>query len=103
TLLFTHAPLDLVILMLGSNDMKPAAAGNAVTATQGMRRLVEQVQTSPLRDGREEPPAVLLVAPPPIRETADPLFAAMFAGAAEGSRMLASLYADLADETGCGF
>lgn len=103
TLLYTHAPLDLVILMLGSNDMKPAIAGTAVAATQGMRRLVEQVQLSALRDNSAEPPAVLIVAPPPLCETANPLFGAMFAGRLEESRMLASFYADLADEMGCGF
>ena len=103
TTLYAHAPLDLVILMLGSNDMKPAIAGTALAAMQGMRRLVEIVRTSPFRDGTEEPPAVLVVAPPPLCETAHPEFAAMFAGGVEQSKMIASLYADLADEAGCGF
>jgi len=103
TILYTHAPLDLVILMLGSNDLKPAIAGTAVAATQGMRRLIEQVQLCALRDNSTEPPAVLVVAPPPLSETANPLFGAMFAGRIAESRMLASFYADLADEMGCGF
>ena len=36
-------------------------------------------------------------------ETANHEYSAMFAGGIEQSKMLASLYADLADETGCGF
>ncbi|HSX73698.1 MAG TPA: arylesterase, partial [Shinella sp.] len=36
-------------------------------------------------------------------ETANTAFAAMFAGGVEQSAMLATLYADLADEAGCGF
>ena len=103
TSLYTHAPLDLVILMLGSNDMKPAIAGTALAAMQGMRRLVEIVRLNATRDGTAEPPAVLIVAPPPLSETADPEFAAMFAGGVEQSRMIAGFYADLADAEGCGF
>ncbi len=103
TVLYTHAPLDLVIIMLGSNDMKPAIAGSALAAMQGMRRLISLVQVNALRDGSTEPPAILVVAPPPLCETADPEFSAMFAGGVEQSKMLASFYADLADESGCGF
>lgn len=102
TILSSHAPIDLVILMLGTNDLKPAVAGRAVDARMGMERLVEIIRNHawPLD---AETPEILIVAPPVITETADPLFSAMFAGAPGQSRMLASLYADLADETGCGF
>ena len=103
TVLYTHAPVDLVILLLGTNDMKPAIAGTAVAAMQGMRRLVSLIQLNALRDGSAEPPAILIVAPPPLCETANHEYSAMFAGGIEQSKMLASLYADLADETGCGF
>jgi lysophospholipase L1-like esterase len=100
--LSTHAPLDLVIFLLGTNDMKPFLTGAAIASRQGMRRLVETVRGHvwPLR---ADPPEILIVAPPPICETGDPDFAAMFAGAIQQSRMLASLYSDLADEIGCGF
>lgn len=103
TVLYTHAPLDLVIIMLGSNDMKPAIAGTAVAALQGMRRLISLIQVNALRDGSAEPPAVLVVAPPPLCETANHEYSAMFAGGVEQSKMLASFYSDLADESGCGF
>lgn len=103
TSLYTHAPLDLVILMLGSNDMKPAIAGTALAAMQGMRRLVGIVRLNATRDATSEPPSALIVAPPPLSETADPEFAAMFAGGIGQSRMIAGFYADLADAEGCGF
>ena len=48
TILYTHAPLDLVIFMLGSNDMKPAIAGSALAAMQGMRRLVAIADARPV-------------------------------------------------------
>ncbi len=103
TSLYTHAPLDLVILALGTNDLKPAIAGSALAAMQGMRRLVEIVRTAPLRDGAEEAPSVLIVAPPLLCETARTEYSAMFAGGIEQSSMVASFYADLADDLGCGF
>jgi lysophospholipase L1-like esterase len=103
TALYTHAPLDLVILALGTNDLKPAIAGTALAAMQGMRRLVEIVRSAPLRDGASEPPAVLIVAPPPLCETASTEYSAMFAGGIEQSKMVPSFYADLADDYGCGF
>jgi lysophospholipase L1-like esterase len=103
TVLYTHAPIDLVILLLGSNDLKPAIAGSAVAAMQGMRRLISLVRVNALRDGALEPPDILVVAPPPLVETANHEYAAMFAGGVQQSRMIASLYADLADEAGCGF
>ncbi len=103
TILYTHAPLDLVIIMLGANDMKAHIAGTAIAAMQGMRRLVELVRINALRDGTTEPPHVLIVAPPPLCETANTEFSAMFAGGVEQSHMLASFYSDLADEQGCDF
>jgi lysophospholipase L1-like esterase len=102
TSLVTHAPLDLVIIMLGANDMKPFVAGRAIAAKQGMQRLVEIVRGVVYPFGGP-PPDILIVSPPALCETADPDFAAMFSGGPEQSSMLASLYSDLADEAGCGF
>lgn len=102
SILSTHAPLDLVILLLGANDMKPWIAGRAIAAKQGMQRLIDIVRGHAYPLGAAVP-EILLVAPPPLCETGDPDFAAMFEGGVEQSRMLGSLYADLADLTGCGF
>lgn len=102
TILSTHAPLDLVILFLGTNDMKPFLAGRATASKQGMRRLVEVVRCHGWPLGAQVPD-ILIVAPPPLSETADPDFGAIYAGAIGQSKMLASLYSDLADVEACGF
>jgi len=102
TLLHTHGPLDLVIILLGTNDMKPMIHGTAVGARQGIKKLVSLVRFHDW--GREcDVPEILIVSPPPLCETANPLMAALFKNGIEESRMLASLYRDLADEMGCGF
>jgi len=102
TLLASHAPVDLVIIMLGTNDLKPWIAGRAVVASKGVQRLIDIVRGHPWAMGAQVP-EILVVAPPPMVETGDPDFGAMFEGGVEQSHMLASLYADLADEAGCGF
>lgn len=103
TALFTHAPVDLVVIMLGSNDMKPHTAGSAIAAMQGMRRLVQIVRThrQGFDDGR--PAQVLVVAPPPLVETGDAEFTAMFVGAPAESRKIAALYQTLAADLGAAF
>ena len=102
TILTSHGPLDLIVIMLGSNDMKPWIHGNPVAAKQGMERLVDIVR------GHDHPldkpaPKILLVSPPVVSRTANADFKEMFAGGDEASRRLAPLYSALAAQTGCGF
>lgn len=103
TVLYAHAPVDLVIIMLGVNDMKPHICGTALGAKQGMRRLVQIVQqhAQGLTDGlRAE---VLIVAPPPLVPTDNEDMAQMFAGGIGQSKMLANGYQALAAEMGVAF
>ena len=102
TILTSHAPLDLVIILLGSNDMKPWIHGNPVAAKQGMQRLIDIVR------GHDYPfdwpaPQILLVSPPAVTRTDNAEFKEMFAGGDDASRRLAAQYSGLADEAGCGF
>lgn len=102
TVLTTHAPIDLVVILLGANDMKPWVHGNPVAAMQGMRRLADIARRHDYPFEQPEP-QILLVAPPSVSRTENADFKAMFAGGDEASRHLAPLYARLADEVGCGF
>jgi lysophospholipase L1-like esterase len=102
SVLESHKPLDLVILLLGTNDMKRGIAGTAIGATKGIDRLIKLIRLHDWGFGFEVP-EILIVAPPAVCETANTHFAAMFRDARDESAMLASFYRDLADETGCGF
>ncbi|MCO6050587.1 SGNH/GDSL hydrolase family protein [Mesorhizobium sp. RP14(2022)] len=98
TVLETHKPLDLVILFLGSNDMKPWIAGRALAARQGMERLIELIRGHAY--GFEYAvPKILLVSPPALCRTEDEDFAEMFE-AIEESQKLAGAYAKLAKQLG---
>ena len=60
--LLSHAPLDLIILMLGTNDTKNYYRNTAFSVGKGIRRLIEMIQASASGlDGKA--PAVLLVSP----------------------------------------
>ncbi len=60
-----HAPLKLVILMLGSNDFQCTHHNNAWLSAQGMAKLVQIIRQAPIEPGMPVP-EILLVAPPPI-------------------------------------
>jgi lysophospholipase L1-like esterase len=103
-LLDTHKPLDLVILMLGSNDLKPAIHGNALTASYGVRRLMQVVRGHFVQPG-DVMPKILIVAPPLLAETDHAEMAIHFGGsdAIAESRKLAIYYKQRAYEYGAGF
>ena len=102
TSLVTHAPLDLVIVMLGANDMKPWIHGSPATAKYGMLRLVEIIRGVDYGFGWTAP-KILLVSPPPVCRTENAEFKEFFAGGDAASKHLARFYAELAEMTGCGF
>ena len=102
TLLATHSPLDLVIVMLGTNDMKSFVCGRAIGAKQGMERIVQIIRGQPYSFNYKAP-SILLVAPPPLCATENSDFAEIFEGGMAESQKLAPLYAVLAQQTGCAF
>lgn len=61
-LLKTHDPLDLVVFMLGTNDLKAHLGLSTQEIVRGMRRLI-QIVRSPLLLGLRKSPRVLVVAP----------------------------------------
>jgi lysophospholipase L1-like esterase len=102
TILASHDPLDLVVILLGTNDLKPFICGHAIGIKQGIERLVE-VTRNHAYFFDAPPPAVLLVSPPPLCETDNADFAAMFEGGITESKKLAGLYAQIAEEHRCSF
>lgn len=89
----SHEPLDLVILMLGTNDLKARFNAPPVEIAMGVEHLVRHIRQGYAGPGGQSP-ALLLICPPPITEVG--CFAEVFAGGAQKSRKLAPLYADLA-------
>jgi lysophospholipase L1-like esterase len=101
-LLKSHEPLDLVIIMLGTNDLKFAGRCRAFDAALGMERLAEIVKTHPYNDNYP-PPQALLMSPPPLVPTQDEWFNELWGHAVAESKKLAEHYARVAKERGIHF
>lgn len=96
----THRPLDLVIILLGTNDLKVRFSLSAYDIANGAGVLAQTVLASGAgRAGRA--PEVLLVAPPRTTRLTD--FAQMFAGADVRSALFAEEYRRVADQVGCHY
>lgn len=99
-ILQSHRPIDVVLLMLGTNDLKARFAMTPWDVAMGLEALVLAVQDSGC--GPEGgPPGVLLVAPPPILEVGD--LGEIFAGGATKSQGLATRIAARAGVLGVPF
>lgn len=102
TLLGTHTPLDLIVIMLGTNDMKDYICGSALGAAMGMKRLVEIINTFPYGERGQVPP-VVLVSPPHCVETEHADLSPMFRHGMKESHLLAGHYERVAKDMGCTF
>jgi lysophospholipase L1-like esterase len=99
-LLESHRPIDLVIVMLGLNDLKRRLAVSAYDIAQGAGELVQIVQCS--RSGpQNQAPEVLLIAPAPVKTLNN--LGELFAGAVEKSQSFGRYYARISQGLGCQF
>jgi lysophospholipase L1-like esterase len=67
-----HAPLKLVILMLGTNDFQCTHDNNAWLSAQGVSKLINIVRQAPIEPGMPIP-EILIVAPPAITQPKGPI------------------------------
>lgn len=99
-ILESHRPLDVVVIMLGTNDLKRRFQLPAVEIGECVAQLVLTTLRSECGpDGRA--PEVLLVAPPPVIEAG--VLAEIFAGAGETSKRIGPVFAEVARRLGVGF
>jgi len=106
TCLASQKPLDLVILMLGTNDLKLRHSATPEDISKGMARLVRAVQAMPECGVDGHAPAILVVSPLHIGPTIDrSSFGDEFGGqsAAQRSHRLAGYYEQVARQWGCAF
>lgn len=96
----SHGPLDVMTLMLGTNDVKTRFASTPQMVVAGLAGLLDVALSLDMQT-RHSGFKVLLICPPPVVETGP--IKAEFWGAAALSQALAPLCADLAASRGVGF
>jgi lysophospholipase L1-like esterase len=89
----SHKPLDLVTIMLGTNDLKARFNRSGSDSAEAAASLVGIAQTMPVGPGGTFP-RVLLIAPPPVATLTD--YDDMFVGAAEKSQRFAKHFPTVA-------
>jgi len=96
----SHRPIDLMTIMLGTNDLKARFAASASDIAQGAASLAETA----LRSGcgpNGGAPAVVLISPPAVGKLTD--MAEMFEGAGEKSKGFPGHYRRFAEQSGLVF
>lgn len=64
-ILYTHSPIDLVIIMLGINDLKKEfQPRTSKDITQGIRELIELIRSTNYGPKMKVPPPILIVSTP---------------------------------------
>lgn len=102
-ILISHKPVDLLIIMLGTNDTKERFGANAACIALGMERLLTKCRQISCWGDHE--PNILVVCPPHIgqeMETSD-VGGTMGRGCAEKSRLLSHYLEPVAKAQGCAF
>jgi lysophospholipase L1-like esterase len=94
----SHQPVDLVIIMLGTNDLKKRFSVSAYDVANGAGVLVDVVHKSAAGPNGGAP-KLLLMAPPPVVRLTE--FAEMFEGAEAKSKKLSEHFRRVAQEQGC--
>ena len=93
--LASHRPVDLVILFLGTNDLKTRFSLSAAEIARSIRVLVDLILKSEAGP-HENAPELLLVAPPMITELSN--FAEEFENGKTKSLLLGQYYKQVAEE-----
>lgn len=95
----THAPLDLVIIMVGTNDLKCRYTVSAQDIANGVGIIVDKTLHQVGAFG-EDGPKVLLICPPSLGPVEKGVFADMFEGNVEKSRKMPKYFEGVAKTYG---
>lgn len=96
------SPVDILVIMLGSNDLKARYGYTAYDVAHSVGTVAEKALTA--KDGfRSCEPRILLISPPPLADLNHSFFGFEFKGKEECSRQLAPFYEIMAAQYGAVF
>lgn len=100
-ILETHRPIDCIVLMLGTNDLKKKFNASAWDIAQGAGSLIDEIYKS----GFFAQPArnIILISPPEVGNLAGTDFEKLFEGSVDKSRELGRYFQETANSKNCSF
>jgi lysophospholipase L1-like esterase len=105
--LYSHAPIDLVILALGGNDLKVYFKREPQAVQAGLLELIQMIQASQYGPGFQAAPKILIlplsIPSPEVENYLDDNGIVVFKGGVEKGKLLAELYAQTAEKMQCYF
>ncbi|MDD3049265.1 MAG: GDSL-type esterase/lipase family protein [Bacilli bacterium] len=106
TSLEVNQPIDLVILMLGTNDLKASFSANAVAVSNGIKEMVQIIKNKYIFNKHMSSPQVLIISPIYIREgfqNVNRIKEQFDQNSFDVAHQLASFYKEIAEMYDCEF
>lgn len=96
----SHKPIDLMIILLGTNDLKHRFGVSAFDIAEGVGHLAKMIQQSGSGPGGKSPQVLILI-PPPFETLSN--FAEIFAGGVEKAKNFRQQYQRVAEQMACPY
>lgn len=100
----SHMPIDILVMMLGTNDLQTRFGMSAGAIALAMARLLDYARR-PTDDPEGRAPKILLMAPPPLVDLTGSRVEAVFSGedSIAISKQLGDAYRQIAEDYGAAF
>lgn len=97
-ILETYSPIDLLVIMLGTNDLKDCFQASVAEITNGIEELIQIAENFKLNKKQ-----ILVTCPAPITATNNQEVSALFSKGLEKSKDLASAFKLLCQKQNCSY
>tara|TARA_B100000427_G_scaffold326418_1_gene335046 strand:- start:145 stop:810 length:666 start_codon:yes stop_codon:yes gene_type:complete len=101
--LYSHSPLDIIIVQLGINDLKTIFNRKVSEISEGICEILDLINGTSFGADMQSPPKVLLLSPPPLAHEGyiDQNNELIFQGGMQKSFEFHDYYSEIAKEKGC--
>lgn len=102
----THQPIDAIIIMLGTNDLKANFSPNAVAISNGIKEMIHIIKDQYIYNEHSKIPDIYIVSPIEVREGYKDIprvYEQFGEYAIENSKKLATYYQDVCKANDCNF
>ena len=100
----SHRPISLVVLFLGTNDLKLRYQMSLMEISRNMARLIRKIRSYPCGKDEMNVPHILIVSPTVIREGVERVWEHMYdAKSVQLSKQLGQIFKEVAEIYGCAF